>query len=161
MVSVILILIMIALTAAAILVPIIAKILIRLDYVFLVALIWVFVFGFGASGQDPDAWLANHEIHTVFVILIYLAALGAWFGLQQIRVFNIYIFRIIACMLSASILTYLAVSGLFGQAIADGMNVIWQWIVGILYFIVVAGLRMRDKSLIVKERDTMRYNHQL
>jgi hypothetical protein len=126
-------------------IPIIAKIFIHLDYGFLLILVWGFVFG--ASGYNPDGLLANHELHTVFVILIYLAALAIWFGLQQIRVIKIYIFRIFACALSAFIFTYLVSTGLFGRAIADGMDIIWQWAVGIVYFGIAIMLRVRDESL--------------
>ena len=132
--------------AISIIVPIIAKIFIHLDYAFLLAAVWVFVFG--ANGFYDEALLANHEIHTVFVVLIYLAALGIWYGLQQIRIFKIYIVRIIACAFSAFIFTYLAYTGLFGQTIADGMDVIWQWTVGIVYFVIAIALRAKDKSLL-------------
>jgi len=80
--------------------------------------------------------------------LIYLAAFGIWFGLQQIRVFNFYIFRIIACAISAYFFTFMALTGFFGQTIADGMDLIWQWTAGIVYFIVAMALRSRDNSLI-------------
>ena len=142
-----LIAIIIGIAIAGFFLPYIAKLFIHLDYVFLIVLVWGFVFG--ASGSYPYGLLANHELHTVFVILIYLVALGVWFGLQQIRVFGIYIFRIIACAISAIVFVNMAIMGLFGQAIADGMDVIWQWAVGILYFAVVAALRVKDKSLMV------------
>ena len=42
--------------------------------------------------------------------------------------------------------------GFFGRTIADGMDLIWKWTVGIVYFIIVVFLRVRDESLITKPR---------
>ena len=139
-------LIIIGIHIAAFFIPILAKILIHFDYVLVLLAVWIFVFGFG--GHNEHALLVNHEIHTVFVILIYIAAIGIWFGLQNIRVFNIYIFRIVACALSAFILVYLVSTGLLGQGIADGMDTIWQWVIGIVYFALMIGLRAKDSSLV-------------
>ena len=144
------IVIALALVVLAIFIPIIAKILVNLDYVFILLIVWGFVFG--ANGYYENGLLANYEIHTVFVILAHVAALGIWFGLQQIRTFNIYIFRLIACALSAFIFTYLVSTGLFGMTIANGMDTIWKWAVGITYFIIVAGLRVRDNSLMINQQ---------
>ena len=138
--------IILALYVAAFFLPILAKILIHMDYVIILLAVWIFVFGVG--GTMDRGLLANHEIHTVFVILIHLAAIGIWYGLQQIRVFHIYVFRILACAFAAFIFTWLVSSGLFGQGIADGMDTIWQWTVGILYFAVAMGLRAKEHSLI-------------
>ena len=94
--------------------PTLAKIFVHLDYVLLLFIIWGFVFG--ASGHNEYGFFTDHSaIHPVFVILIYLSALGAWFGLQQIRIFNIYILRIAACALSAYFLVYIASAGWFGE----------------------------------------------
>lgn len=142
---VVLLLIEIAIVALALLVPIIAKILINLDYVFLLLLMWYFVF---AGGYDGNGLLSNYEIHTVFVVLIYLAAIGIWFGLQQIKIFNLYVFRIAACGLSAYMFTYMVKTGLLGQTIATSMDTIWRWTIGIVYFLIVVFLRVRDKSLV-------------
>lgn len=146
---VIVLLIELAIIALGIFVPIVAKILIRLDYVFLLLLLWAFVFG--ASGYNENGLLSNYQIHTVFVILIYLAVLAIWFGLQQIKIFNIYIFRIIACGLSAYIFTYMVRTGFLGQKVANGMDTIWSWTVGIVYFAIVVFLRVRDDSLMTAE----------
>ena len=138
--------IILAIHIAAFFVPILAKIIIHFDYVLVLVAVWIFVFG--ASGHNQYSLFANHEaIHTVFVILIYLAALAIWFGLQNIRVFNIYIFRIVACALSAVVLTYLVSTGLLGENIADGMDTIWQWAIGITYFAVTLWLRARQSNL--------------
>jgi len=137
--------ILIGLHIVAFFIPILAKILIHFDYVIVLFSVWAFVFGFG--GLTERGLLANYEIHTVFVILIYLAAIGIWFALQQIRVFNIYIFRILACALSAFVLTWAVSDGLLGQSIADGMDTIWQWTFGIVYFAIAVGLRARDNTL--------------
>lgn len=130
-------------------IPILAKILIHFDYVLILLAVWIFVFGIG--GHNAHALLVDHEVHTVFTILIYLAALGIWFGIQNIRVFNIYIFRILACALSAFILTWLVSDGLLGQDIAEGMDTIWKWTVGILYFVIAIGLRANGGSLLRQE----------
>ena len=135
---------------AAFFLPILAKILIHFDYILVLFAVWIFIFGIG--GHNEHALLVNHEVHTVFTILIYLAAIGIWFGLQSIRVFNIYIFRIIGCALSAFILTWAVSSGLLGQGIADGMDTIWQWTVGILYFALAVGLRAKGSSLMREEQ---------
>jgi len=129
--------------------PILAKILIHFDYVIVLLAVWILVLGMGGSLEQ--ALLAGFEIHTVFMILILLAAVGIWFGLQQIRVFNIYIFRILACAFSAFVLTNLVASGLFGQRIADGMDTIWMWAFGIVYFALALGLRAKGSSLIREE----------
>jgi len=141
--------IILALYIIAFFIPVLAKILIHFDYVLVLLAVWIFVFGIG--GHNEHALLVNYEIHTVFTILIYLAALAMWFGLQNIRVFNIYIFRILACALSAFILTYLVSTGLLGQRIAEGMDTIWQWTFGILYFAIAVGLRAQDSSLMREE----------
>jgi len=145
----IIIAISLALFALAIIVPVVAKILIHLDYAFLLALVYAFVFG--ANGFVPNALLANVEIHTVFVILIYLAALAIWYGLQQINIFTIYIFRIVACAFSAFLFVLFVSTGLFGQTIAEGMDIIWQWTVGIVYFAVTMILRAKSNNLLTKE----------
>ena len=145
----ILIALLVAIFVLSFLVPIIAKIFIHFDYVFLLAVVWAFVLG--AGGRNESGLLYGHEIHTVFVILIYLAAFGIWFGVQQIRIFNIYIFRIIACALSAYIVVYMASDGWFGQTIADGMDPIWTWTAGIVYFVIAVTLRTRDNSLVRRE----------
>jgi len=144
-----LLLIFLGLHIAAFLIPILAKILLHFDYVLVLLSVWIFIFGIG--GHNEHALLVNHEIHTVFTILIYLAAVGIWFGLQNIRIFNIYVFRILACALSAFILTWLVSDGLLGQSIADGMDTIWQWTVGILYFVIAIGLRAQGSSLLRQE----------
>ena len=125
--------------------PIIAKIFIHFDYVFLFFIVWGFVFG--ASGQNEYGLLVDYDLHTVFVILIYLAAFGIWFGLQQIRILGFYIFRVVACAISAYFFIFMASTGWFGQTIADGMDLIWQIAVGIVYFIVIMVLRSQDNSL--------------
>jgi len=145
----ILILIIIAIHISALFVPIIAKILIHFDYILVLFVTWVFVFG--AGGFNEFALLVNYDIHTVFTILIYIAALGIWFCLQQIKILGIYIFRVIACALSAVILTYLVSTGLLGQTIADGMDTIWMWTVGIIYFIVAVGLRAKSSSIVDRD----------
>jgi len=136
--------------ALSLLIPIIAKIFIHFDYLLLFLIIWGFVFG--ASGHNEYGLLANHELHIVIVVLIYLAAFGIWFGLQQIRVFNFYIFRIVACAISAYFFTYMASTRWFGHTIADGMDLIWQWAAGIVYFIVAIALRTKDNSLTINEQ---------
>jgi len=142
-------LIFLGLHIVAFLIPILAKMLIHFDYVLILLAVWIFIFGIG--GHNEHALLVNHEVHTVFTILIYLAALGIWFGIQNIRIFNIYIFRVIACALSAFILTWLVSDGLLGQGIADGMDAIWQWTIGILYFVIAIGLRAQGSSLLRQE----------
>ena len=146
----ILIAIQIAIFALAFFAPIIAKVIMHFDYVFLFLLIWAFVFG--AGGHNENGLLVNRELHTVFVISIYLAILGAWFGLQQIRVCNIYIFKIIACGFSAYIIVYMASTGWFGHTLADGMDLVWQWTAGIVYFGLALALRSRDSGLIRRRR---------
>jgi len=136
--------IILALYIAAFFLPILAKIIIYFDYVIVLFSVWAFVFGLGTE----RGVLGSYDIHTVFVILIYLAAVGIWFGLQQIRIFHIYIFRILACAFSAFILTWLVSDGLLGQGIADGMDTIWQWTVGIVYFGIAVGLRAKESNLI-------------
>jgi len=143
------ILIILALYIAAFFIPILAKILIHFDYVLVLLAVWIFVFGIG--GHNEHALLVDYELHTVFTILIYVAAIAIWFGLQNIRVLRIYIFRIIGCALSAFVLTYLVSTGLLGQEIADGMDTIWQWTIGILYFAIAVGLRAKNSNLIRKE----------
>jgi len=145
----ILIAILVGLHLAAFFLPILAKILIHFDYVLVLLIVWIFIFGVG--GHNQYALLVNHDVHTVFTILIYLAALGIWFGLQNIRIFNIYVFRIIACALSAFVITWLVSDGLLGQGIADGMDTIWQWTVGIVYFALMVGLRAQGGSLLREE----------
>ena len=134
--------------ALVIFVPVIAMVLIRLDYVFILLIVWGFIFG--ASGHNPDGLLAAHDVHTVFTVLIYLAACAAWYGLQRIKVYNIHIFRIAACIFSAYIFVIFAVDGMFGQAVAEGMDTIWQWTVGIVCFVVALVVRSGG-SLIYQE----------
>ena len=139
--------IILAIYIIALFVPILAKIIIHFDYVLVLVAVWILVFG--AGGHFEHGLFANHEaIHTVFVILIYLAAIAAWFGLQNIRIFKVYIFRVLACALSAFVLTYLVSTGLLGESIADGMDTIWQWAIGITYFAVALGLRAKQSNLI-------------
>lgn len=137
-------LIILAIYILAFFIPKIAKIIIHFDYVIVLAAVWAFVFG---AGRDTGL-LVGFEIHTVFVILIYLAALGIWYCLQNIRVLNIYIFRIIGCAVSAFVLTVLVSIGLLGDGIADRMDTIWQWAIGIVYFGVALGLRAKESTLI-------------
>lgn len=139
--------IILALYVVAFFLPILAKAIIYFDYVIVLFSVWAFGFGLGTD----RGLLSNYDIHTVFVILIYLVAVGIWYGLQQIRVFNIYIFRILACAFSAFILTWLVSDGLLGQNIADGMDTIWMWTIGIVYFVLAVGLRARNSSLIREE----------
>jgi hypothetical protein len=134
-----------ALLVVAIFVPVLAKIIIHFDYVIIFVLVWAFVFG--AGGSNEHGLLLNYEIHTVFVILIYLAFFGALYGLQQIRIFNIYIFRVAACACSAYVIVYLISNGWFGSNIAEKMDVIWQWTLGILYFIISVVVRTKEKNL--------------
>jgi len=143
--AIILIAIPLIMLAVGLFLPIIAKVFIHFDYVLLVFIIWGFVFG--ASGHNEYGLLVDHDLHIVFVALIYLAALGIWFGLQQIRVLGFYIFRVVACAISAYFFIYIASTGWFGQTIADGMDLIWQVTVGIVYFIVIVVLRSKDNSL--------------
>ena len=138
--------IQLAILALVVIVPIAAVILIHLDYVFILLVVWGFVFG--ASGQNPDGLLAGYDIHTVFVILIYLAVGAAWFGLQRIKVFGVYVFRIAACAFSAYVFVAFAVRGWFGDTIADGMDTIWQWAVGIVCFAVFLFVRSRGSGLV-------------
>jgi len=133
----------------AFLIPIVAKILLYFDYVIVLFSVWAFVFGFG--GMTDRGLLSGFEIHTVFVILIYIAAVAIWFGLQNIRVFKIYIFRILGAALTAFVLVSAISGGLFGQDIADGMDTIWQWAIGIVYFALSIGLRAKEKTLMYEE----------
>ena len=135
-----------AILALVIFMPLIASLLIRLDYVLILLIVWGFVFG--ASGQNPDGLLAGYDIHTVLVILTYLAVCAAWFGLQRIRVFNLYIFRIGACAFSAYLFVEFATRGIFGQTIAGGMDTVWQWTVGILCFAVALVVRSAGSDLL-------------
>ena len=132
--------------------PVIASLLIRLDYVFILLLLWGFVFG--ASGQNPDGFLAGYNIHTAFVILTYLAVCTAWFGLQRIKVLNLYIFRIGACAFSAYLFVEFATRGLFGQTIAGGMDTIWQWTVGIVCFAVALVVRLAGSGILSHDGNT-------
>lgn len=138
-------LIIIGIYLAAHFIPILAKILIYFDYVIVLLAVWIFVFGIG--GHNEHALLVNNEIQTVFVILIYLAAIAIWYGLQNIRVFKVYIFRVLGCALSAVILTWLVSEGLLGQGIADGMDTIWKVTIGIVYFALALGLRAKTNSI--------------
>ena len=143
---IILLAIQLAILALVTFVPIIASLLIRLDYVLLLLIVWGFVFG--ASGQNPNGLLADYDIHTVFTILSYLAVCAAWFGLQRIRVFNIYILRIAACAFSAYLFVEFATRGLFGQTVAGGMDTIWQWTVGVICFGVALVVRSGGSALV-------------
>jgi hypothetical protein len=148
--AIILLGVQLAILALVIFVPVIASLLIRLDYVLILLIVWGFVFG--ASGQNPDGLLAGHEIHTVFVILTYLAVCAAWFGLQRIRVLNLYIFRIGACAFSAYLFVEFATRGLFGQTIAGGMDTIWQWTIGIVCFAVTLVVRSAGSGVMLREQ---------
>ena len=145
------ILILLAVHLAAFFIPILAKILIHLDYAFVLLATWIFVFG--AGGHFEHGLLLNLEVHTVFVILIYLAAIGLWYIVQNIRFFRIYIFRVIACAFSALVLTFLVSDGLLGEDISNRMDVIWQWTFGIVYFAIAVGLRAKSSSLIREETE--------
>ena len=143
------ILIILAIYLAAFFIPVLAKILIHLDYIFVLLATWIFVFG--AGGHFEHGLLFDKEVHTVFVILIYFAGIGIWYAIQNIRIFKIYIFRIIACAFSALVLTLLVSDGLLGEDIANRMDVIWQWTFGIVYFAVTVSLRAKSNSLIREE----------
>ena len=130
--------------------PVIASILIRMDYVFLLLIVWGFVFG--ASGHNPYGLLADHDIHIVFVILTYLAVGAAWAGLLRIKIFKVYVFRIVACAISAYlVVTFVMLGGFFGQTIAEGMDIVWQWTVGIVCFAVALYVRSIGCGLIERE----------
>jgi len=136
----------IALFILSLIVPVIAKIFIHMDYAFLVLIVWAYIFG--ASGHNENALLSNSEMHIVTIILIYFVILGIWFGLQQIRIMNIYIFRIAACALAAFVITVFASTGWFGETIANGMNIAWQIGLGVVYFIVAILIRSKDSNLL-------------
>ena len=125
--------------------PILAKLLIHFDYVIVFVVTWVLVFG--AAGSFEQGLLVNHDVHTVFTIIIYVAVLVLWYFLQQISIFGIYVIRIIGCALSALILTYLVSTGLLGQTIADGMDTIWMWTFGIVYFVIAVVLRAKNDGI--------------
>ena len=143
--------IILAVYVTAFFIPILAKILIHLDYIFVLLATWVFVFG--AGGHFEYGLLLNLEVHTVFMILIYLAAIGIWYVIQNIHIFRIYIFRIIACAFSALVLTLLISDGLLGEDIASRMDFIWQWTFGIVYFAIAVGLRAKNSSLMREETE--------
>ena len=140
--------IILGLHLAAFFIPILAKVLIYFDYVMLLFFTWLAVLS-----SHENTLLYGHDVHTVFQLLILLAALGIWFGLQQIRVFRIYIFRVLACAIAAFALTHLAAGGLFGQSIADGMDTIWMWTVGIIYFVIALALRAKNSRLMFESYD--------
>jgi hypothetical protein len=135
----------IALLILSLLIPIIAKIFIYMDYAFLVLLIWAFIFG--ASGQNSQALFYNSDMHLALVISIYLGIISIWFGLQQIRIMRIYIFKIIACALAAFIIITFASTGWFGETVANGMTIMWQIIIGIAYFLVAIFVRINNNNL--------------
>ena len=145
------ILIILAIYLVAFFIPILAKILIHLDYAFVLLSTWIFVFG--AGGHFEHGLLFNLEVHTVFVIVIYLTAIGIWYVIQNIRIFRIYIFRIIACGFSALVLTLLISDGLLGEDIANRMDLIWQLAFGIVYFAIAVGLRAKNSSLMREETE--------
>jgi hypothetical protein len=86
-------------------------------------------------------------MHLALVISIYLGIIGIWFGLQQIRIMRIYIFKIIACALAAFIIITFASTGWFGETIANGMTIMWQIIIGIAYFLVAILVRLNNNNL--------------
>ena len=131
---------------AALLIPIVAKILIRIDYLFIALLVWMFVFG--GNGFVDVALLYGRDVHTVFILLTIAAAGFIWFGLQQIKIIIVYPFRILACALSAFLIVYLLSTGLLGSRVQEGMDIIWQWAIGIAYFILLMVLRSRDDDLL-------------
>ena len=82
------ILIVLLIQFAAIFVPVLSKAIIFFDYV----MIGVIAFGtlFTEVGLFVETGLLHRfELHTVFIILIMLVILGAYFGIQQIEIFDI------------------------------------------------------------------------
>ena len=129
----------------SLIIPAVAKIIIHIDYLFIVILIWAFIFG--ASGQNEKALLYNTELHTSVIVLIYIGILSIWFGLQQIRIMRFYIFKIATCALASYIIITFASTGWFGETIANGMTMIWQITIGIFYFLVTILIRSKNNDL--------------
>jgi|GEM_PF-5987187 len=75
-------LIIIAICLAVYLLPLVAKILAHIDYVFLILIVFVF------TGIQMS-W------HTVFVILSIVGAVAAYAFLLNLRLFNIHVFKIL------------------------------------------------------------------
>ena len=108
----------------------------RLDYVILAGVVWIGILG---GGINERALLASFEMHTAIQIIIVGAALGVWHGFQQIRIKGIYVFKILACALSALLL---------GFMIYAAADMIWALTVGILIFAVTLTTRSRNSGLI-------------
>lgn len=122
-------------------VPIIAKIILSLDYLIVLMLVWFFLLtGFNYEAE-PTGLLGGVEIHTVFIILICLAILVAWWGLQQIEIKGIKIFKILACVGSTLIFVFLLRDDSFFNFEID---IIWTWTIAIIYFGISLLLRTRD-----------------
>ena len=123
-----------------------AWLLIRLAYAFIALAVHFMLFV--STPRGYPGLLVDYEIHTVFMILIHIIPIGIWFALQQLRVFGVMIFKIIACGFSAYIFVWMALEGFFGYRVMYGMDTIWQWTVGIVYFGILIALRARDDEII-------------
>jgi len=118
-------------------IPILLFLILKFDYVMIGLFTWLFVFG--ANGANEQALLADVELHTVFIILIFLAIFAVWFGIQQIRIFEIYVFRILASIFASFSFTMIFV--------VHYVDTIWAWAIGIILFLISLGAKSMKGEL--------------
>jgi len=115
----------------------IAWLLMKLDYVVIAGFVWLLLFGAGMEGHGLFAE-AGIEVHPAIQLVVIAAALGVWYGIQQIRIGSIYVFKILASAISAF---------LCSMFIAGLLDVVWAVVLGVGIFIITLGLRIRDDGL--------------
>lgn len=126
----------------AVLLPVVAKIIISFDYITILFIAWGMLFFDPTNINNPitTGVLHQFELHTVFIILIMIAIFAIWWGVQQITIFGLRVFKVLACAFSALIFTVLF--------IAPSMDIIWTWTLGILLFGISLFLRSQDDGLL-------------
>ena len=132
LVYIILILIPLAISLAVAVAPLVGKIFLALDYVLILMVVLYFVIA--PYDLNPYSFLTMENVHTVFIILIFLGSCAAWFGIQRIRIFGIYVFKILACGFATYLVLFSIWEGYFGETLQEGVDTIWAITIAIIYF---------------------------
>jgi len=137
------ILILFGIHIAALLLPIVARIILSSDYVTILLIAWALLFSNPSITIDnpiPFGILYQFELHTVFIILVMLVIFALWWGVQQISIFGFKIFKVLACVFSALVFTVIF--------IAPSVDIVWTWTLGIILFGLSLFIRSQDDGLL-------------
>ena len=117
------------------LLPLVLFLVLKLDYMIIALAAWMSI---TSPLPNRDVSLAEQfQVHTAFVILAVAVIVALWWGLQQIRILGIQIFKIIASAITALLFTLIVV------AIAE-IDTIWAWVIGVVSFIVIISTRVMN-----------------